>query len=109
MENIRQKKPKLSIQEITAEKTAAGFVALAEGMKEAQVLSKAPAKTHFDICLGILNEMNNDGVITDGNYFRISKALQLNDNYAAMFSGIAVRLRMDWLKAEDLIDESTED
>jgi hypothetical protein len=89
---------------LTAERAAAGFVALAEGMKEAQVLSKAPIKTHFDLCLEILNKMNSEEVINSKEYFRISRVLQKKDSYAAMFSGMSDSLRMEWLRDEDLID-----
>jgi hypothetical protein len=78
-----------------AENAAAGFIALTEGMKEAQVLSKAPTKTHFDLCLEILNKMNSEEVINSKEYFHISKALQKKDSYAAMFSGISDSLRME--------------
>ena len=48
--------------------------------------------------------MNSEEVINSKEYFRINRALQKKDSYAAMFSGMSDSLRMEWLRDENLID-----
>ena len=65
----------------------------------------APQLTRFDQCMEILKEMESNDEITSTDLFRISRAIMKeSEHYAALFFGLPAKLRLEWLRDENLLD-----
>ena len=53
----------------------------------------------------ILKEMESNDEITSTELFRISGAIMKeSEHYAALFFGLPAKLRLEWLRDENLLD-----
>ena len=67
----------------------------------------APQLTRFDQCMDILREMESNNEITSTDLFRISRAIMKEtEHYAALFFGLPTKLRLEWLRDENLLHTS---
>ena len=80
-------------------------ITAAEGMNSLASSIIAPQLTRFDQCMEILKEMESNNEITSTDLFRISRAIMKeSEHYAALFFGLPAKLRLEWLRDENLLD-----
>ena len=80
-------------------------ITAAEGMNSLASSMIAPQLTRFDQCMEILKEMESNNEITSTDLFRISRAIMKeSEHYAALFFGLPAKLRLEWLRDENLLD-----
>lgn len=88
---------RVSTQERAAVTAAEGMTSLASSMI-------SPQLTRFDQCMEVLREMETDNEITSTDLFRISRAIMKEtEYYAALFVGLPTKLRLEWLRDENLL------
>jgi hypothetical protein len=96
-----RKRGKRSAQEKAADTAAQGMEKLAMSI----VAPQPPQQTRFDQCIEVLNDMKNDGDITNKDFFRVSRAfLKESDRYVALFFGMSADMRVEWLTDEGLLE-----
>jgi hypothetical protein len=98
--SISSSKPRKrsSAQENAAMTAADGMNSLASSMV-------APQLTRFDQCMEVLKEMESNDEITSTDLFRVSRAIMKeSEHYAALFFGLPAKLRLEWLRDEDLLN-----
>lgn len=96
-----------SRKRVSAQENAA--VTAAEGMNSLASSMIAPQMTRFDQCMEVLREMESNNEITSTDLFRISRAIMKEtEYYAALFFGLPSKLRLEWLKDENLLDTTSD-
>jgi len=80
-------------------------ITAAKGMNSLASSMIAPQLTRFDQCMEVLKEMESNDEITSTELFRISRAIMKeSEHYAALFFGLPAKLRLEWLRDENLLD-----
>ena len=80
-------------------------ITAAEEMNSLASSMIAPQLTRFDQCMEILKEMESNDEITSTDLFRISRAIMKeSEHYVALFFGLPAKLRLEWLRDENLLD-----
>ena len=91
-----------SWKRVTAQENVA--ITAAEGMNYLASSMTAPQLPRFDQCMEVLSEMEGKDEITGTDLFRISRAIMKeSEHYAALFYGLPAKLRLEWLKEENLL------
>jgi hypothetical protein len=104
--DIRQRRRK-SVYETAANTMADGMMSLGDSIKDAQLL---PQLTRFDQCIEVLNEMKADNSLSNKEYFGIVKVfMREEEHYSALFVGMPMDMRMEWLIEEKLIQNQALD